>query len=77
MKLVSVVVLVVLAAYGAFAWAQQRLDARPSLTPITSSSSNGFSFTWFYDFSSRAVYVCVAGSDPASRIECKASAAIP
>lgn len=73
LKAVALVIVAVAASYGAYSWAQGRIDVRPTLTPIASSSSNGLSFAWFFDPSSRAVYVCVAGA----ALDCKRSAALP
>ena len=58
------------------ALAQGRLDVRPALAPIGTSSSNGISFAWFYDPTDRAVYVCRAGSG-GDTLECKAKAQLP
>ena len=38
-----------IAAYGAGAFAQIRADVRPTMTPISSSSSTGFRLPGFYD----------------------------
>jgi hypothetical protein len=66
------VLLAVLAGYGFQVLGQSRIDVRPALTPITSSSSNGVSFAWFYDPSSQVVYVCRAGQGAGDALECKA-----
>ena len=62
------------ATYAIHAFAQVR-DARALVTSISSSSSNGTSFVWFYDSADRSVYVCRAGQNDA--IECKAKATLP
>jgi hypothetical protein len=74
MKAAALVVVSLLVGYGAYGWAQSRVDVRPSLTPIASSSSNGMSFAWFYDASSRTVYACVVS---APHMDCKISAVLP
>jgi hypothetical protein len=74
MKAAAFIVVSLLLGYGAYGLAQTRVDVRPSLTPIASSSSNGMSFAWFYDASSRTVYACVVAS---AQMECKTSAVLP
>ncbi len=76
MKSAAALVVTALAAgYALHALAQSRLDVRPALAPIGTSSSNGVSFAWFYDPTDRAVYVCrSAGGDT---LECKAKAQLP
>ena len=73
LKAAILVVVSLFALCAVYAWAQGRIDVRPTLTPIASSSSNGLSFAWFFDPSSRTVYVCVAGAT----MDCKRSAALP
>jgi hypothetical protein len=63
---------VALAAYGLHAFAQIRADARPAVSPIGSSSSNGVSFAWFYDNSDRTVFVCRIGQASGDTVDCKA-----
>jgi hypothetical protein len=75
MKAIAFALVFSLAAYGAYALAQARVDVRPSLTPIASSSSNGASFAWFFDPSSRTVYACVISDPP--KLDCRISAALP
>jgi hypothetical protein len=74
MKAAAFIVVSLLVGYGAYALAQTRVDVRPSLTPIASSSSNGMSFAWFYDASSRTVYACAVA---APQMDCKMSAVLP
>jgi hypothetical protein len=74
MKAAAFIVVSLLVGYGAYGLAQSRVDVRPSLTPIASSSSNGMSFAWFYDASSRTVYACVV---TAPQMDCKISAVLP
>jgi hypothetical protein len=76
-KIVALVAAAVIAGYGLHALAQGRLDARPSVTPIGSSSSNGISFAWFYDSTERTVYVCRAGHGAGDTLECKAKVNLP
>jgi hypothetical protein len=71
-KAAVVLVVAVITAYGIHAFAQLRADARPAVTPIGSSSSNGASFAWFYDNSDRTVIVCRIGQAPADTVDCKA-----
>ena len=75
MKAAAFILVSILIGYGAYALAQNRLEVRPSLTPVTSSSSNGVSFAWFHDPASRTVYACVVG--PSNAMDCKASAVLP
>lgn len=76
-RLLAVILASVLAAYGFHAWAQSRIDVRPAVTPVASSSSNGVSFAWFYDTSSHMIYVCRAGQGVPDALECKSKAALP
>ena len=77
MKIAAFVLAAALTGYGFHVLAQGRLDVRPALTPIASSSSNGVSFAWFYDPSQQTVYFCRAGSGPADALDCKAKATLP
>ena len=72
MKVAAFVVVALLAGYGLHVFAQGRIDVRPALTPIASSSSNGVSFAWFYDPTLHTVYVCRAGHGTGETLECKA-----
>ena len=76
-KAAGFLLVVGLAAYGLHALAQIRADARPAMTPIGSSSSNGISFAWFYDNTERAVFVCRIGQAPGDTVDCKAKATLP
>jgi len=60
------------ATYGLHAFAQIRADVRPTMTPISSSSSNGISYAWFYDSTERTVVVCRIGPAPTDIMDCKA-----
>ena len=60
-KVAAFLFLAALSGYGFHAWAQGRLDARPAVTSVPSSSSNGVSFAWFYDATTQTIYVCRAG----------------
>ena len=75
-KIATMMLLAIGAGYGLFAFAQGRLDARPSVTTIGSSSSNGVSFAWLYDATERTVYVCRVGQS-AETLDCKAKATLP
>jgi hypothetical protein len=76
-KIVGLLLVAAIAAYGLHAFAQIRADVRPSLTPIGSSSSNGISFAWFYDSTERTVSVCRIGHASGDTMDCKAKAALP
>lgn len=76
-KLGAFAVVAVLAGYGFHALAQGRIDVRPALTPIVSSSSNGVSFAWFYDTTKHTVYVCRAGQGIPDALECKTNTSLP
>jgi len=75
-KVAALALIATLIAYGVHAVAQTRVDLRPAVMPIGSSSSDGMSFAWFYDASNRAVYVCRTGKGIAA-VECKGSATLP
>ena len=71
-KIGSLLLVAAIATYAFHAFAQIRADVRPAMTPISSSSSNGISFAWFYDSTERTVYVCRIGQAPGETVECKA-----
>jgi hypothetical protein len=75
-KIATFLLLALSAGYGFYAFGQTRLDARPTVVTLGSSSSNGVSFAWLYDSTERAVYVCriAAGADS---IDCKAKTTLP
>ncbi len=66
-----------LTSYCLYAAAENRIDVRPAVTPIGSSSSDGVSFAWFYDASNRNVYVCRAGKGVEGTLDCKTRSALP
>ena len=76
-KVTVMLVAALLAGYALHGWAQGRIDARSTVTPMGTSSSNGVSFAWFYDSTDRAVYVCRAAQGAADAIECKPKALLP
>jgi hypothetical protein len=76
-KVAAVVFVAALAGYGFHAWAQARIDVRPTVTSVMSSSSNGVSFAWFYDTTTQSIYVCRAGQGVADTLECKAKTILP
>ena len=76
-KVAAALFLAMLSGYGFHAWAQGRIDARPAVSSLSSSSSNGISFAWLYDATSHTVYVCRAGQGIADTLECKAKASLP
>ena len=75
LKLAGLLAAGALVAYGFHAYAQVRTDVRP-LTAITSSSSNGVSYAWFYDTAERAVFACRIGPAPSDALECKSKAVV-
>jgi hypothetical protein len=77
LKILGSVAFAVLAGYALHAFAQNRFEMRPAVTPIASSSSNGAAFAWFYDPSERAVYVCRMGPAPGDALDCKSKATLP
>jgi hypothetical protein len=76
-KAATLVLVAALTGYGVHALAQSRIDLRPVVTPMGSSSSNGVSFAWFFDSTRRTVYVCRTRERPGSTLECNASATLP
>ena len=75
-RIATVVLMVVCAGYGFYAFGQARFDARASVVTLGSSSSNGISFAWLYDPTERTVYVCRVASG-AESLDCKAKAMLP
>jgi hypothetical protein len=71
-KILGLLLVGAIATYGLHAFAQIRADVRPSMTSIGSSSSNGISFSWFYDSIERTVIVCRVGQAPGDTVDCKA-----
>ena len=71
-KVAALAVVAILTGYGLHVFAQVRIDARPTLLSVASSSSNGVSFAWFYDPTQHTVYVCRAGQGVGEALECKA-----
>ena len=76
-KLAVSLVIALLAGYGLHALAQSRIDVRPAVTPMGTSSSNGVSFAWFFDANSRTVHVCRAGQNPGAPLDCRAATTLP
>lgn len=76
-KLAAALLIALLAGFGWHVLAQSRIDVRPAVTAIGTSSSNGVSFAWFFDANSRTVYVCRAGSDASTPLDCKATTTLP
>ena len=77
LKILALVLVALSIGYAFHAPAQPRIDTRPAVAPIQSSSSNGVSFAWFYDPAERTVYACRAGQGVADTIECKAKTSLP
>jgi len=75
-KIAAMALLATCAGYGIYAFGQGRLDARPTVVALSSSSSNGMSFAWLYDPTERTVYVCRVGGTSES-LDCKAKATLP
>jgi hypothetical protein len=76
-KLMASLAVALLAAYVFHALAQSPIDARPALTPLNSSSSNGVSCAWFFETGSHTVYVCRATQSAATPLDCTAKATLP
>ena len=77
-KITALLLAALLAGYALHAWAQGRIDVRPAVAPIGTSSSNGVSFAWFYDAAERTVFVCRTGqAGGADAIDCKAKTHLP
>ena len=76
-KIAAFILSAVLAAYGFHALAQTRIDVRPTVTPMGTSSSNGVSFAWFFDANSRTVHVCRAAQGADTPLDCRAATALP
>jgi hypothetical protein len=76
-KLAALTLTALLAAYGFHALAQTRIDVRPTVTPIGTSSSNGVSFAWFFDANSRTVHLCRAGQNAATPLDCRSATTLP
>ena len=75
-RIASLLLVTAIATYALYAFGQTRADARPTMTPIASSSSNGTSFAWFYDNFERTVVVCRIGQGPGDALDCKAKATL-
>jgi hypothetical protein len=76
-KLAAFLLTALLAAYGFHALAQSRIDVRPAVTPMGTSSSNGVSFAWFFDANSRTVHVCRAPPGANTPLDCRTATALP
>ena len=76
-KVTAFLFIAMLSGYGFHAWAQSRVEVRPAVTQVTSSSSNGVSFAWFYDPTTQTIYVCRAGQGVPDALECKAKTTLP
>lgn len=75
--LATSIAVALLAGAGLHAMAQSRLDVRPALTPLGTSSSNGVSFAWFFDPHNRTVYVCRAGQASNAAPDCRTTTTLP
>jgi hypothetical protein len=76
-KAITFTLLGACAAFGFNAFAQFRPELQAPASAIASSSSNGVSYAWFYDASSRSVYVCRTGQSSGEAVDCKAKTALP
>lgn len=76
-KVAVLAVAAAFAGYWLYASAQTGIDVRPPVTPIGTSSSDGVSFAWFYDASTRNVFVCRAGKAVEGTLDCRARSALP
>ena len=54
-----------------------RADARPAMTPVGTSSSNGTSVAWFFDSTERVVIACGIGQASGDVLDCKAEVDAP
>ncbi|HVC10781.1 MAG TPA: hypothetical protein VNE59_04030 [Burkholderiales bacterium] len=77
LKIAAFVLAAAFAGYGLHAVAQHRIDLRPAVTPVGTSSSGGISFAWFYDATNRAVYVCRVAQANSESVDCKGEATLP
>lgn len=75
-KLAASVLIGLLAIAAAHALAQTRIDVRPTLTAVGTSSSDGVSFAWFFDPQSRTVHVCRTAK-PGAPLDCSPNATLP
>jgi hypothetical protein len=75
-KIAGVALVAGLLGYWLFAAAQTPIDVRPPVSPMGTSSTDGVSFAWFYDTTSRHVYVCRSGKG-VEGIDCRSSRALP
>ena len=76
-KIAALLLMAAATGYGFYAFAQGRVDARPAIAAIGTSSSNGISFVWFYEAAERTVYVCRVGQGAADTLDCKAKTTLP
>ena len=76
-KLVAAGVVAMLCGSALYALAQPRIDVRPAVTPMGTSSSGGVSFAWFYDAQSRTVYLCRAAERGSAAPDCRSTATLP
>lgn len=76
-KLAGLAIVAMLAGYGIHAFAQARIDVRPAVAPLGTSSAGGVSYAWFYEPNGRTVYVCHVGPAPKASIDCGAKARLP
>ncbi len=76
-KFAALLLVAGVAGFAFHALAQVRMDARPTVTSIGNSSSNGVSFAWFYDAAERTVYVCRTGQGSGESVDCRGRATLP
>ena len=76
-KLTASILIALVAGYGFHALAQSRIDVRPTVTPMGTSSSNGVSFAWFFDANNRTVHVCRASQSVNTPPDCRATTTLP
>jgi len=76
-KIAGLLLVATITTYGLHAFGQIRADLRTAVMPISSSSSNGFSYAWFYDSNERTVVACRIGQASGDTVDCKAKATLP
>lgn len=76
-KRAALLVVATLAGYGIHSIAQGRVDVRPAVAPVGTSSAGGVSYAWFYEPSGRTVYVCHIGRGSKDAIDCRTKANLP
>lgn len=76
-KFAGFLIVAILTGYGIHAVAQGRIDVRPAVAALGTSSAGGVSYAWFYEPNARTVYVCYVARGPKVSIDCGAKASLP